>query len=97
MATSQHTEEPSMECALEQITDTEVKAEGGGDPLEGLGNQKIAEIYHRLSPEDRQLFWQYKAFHKLHFDLYGHDTPSHQLARGIIKKCSPGSLPKMPK
>ena len=85
MATSQRTEEESsMEHALEQIADIEVEAEGEDDPLEGLGNQQIAEIYHRLSPEDRQLFRQFKAFHKLHYDLYGHDAPSHQLARGII-------------
>ena len=91
MATSQHTEEePSMQLALEQIADIEVEAEGKGDPLEGLGNQQIAEIYHRLSPEDRQLFQQFKAFHKLHYDLYSHDAPSHQLARGIIKKMFSG-------
>ena len=64
-----------MERALEQIADIEVEAEGKGDLLEGLGNQQIAQIYHQLSPEDRQLFRQFKAFHKLHYDLYGHDTP----------------------
>ena len=92
MATSQRTEEeqPSMERALEQIADIEVEAEGKGDPLEGLGNQQIAEIYHQLSPEDRQLFRQFKSFHKLHYDLYGHDAPSHQLARGIIQKMFSG-------
>ena len=91
MATSQHTEEElSVECALEQIADIEVEEEGEGDPLEGLGNQQIAEIYHRLSPEDRQLFRQFKAFHKLHYDLYGHDAPSHQLAKGIIQKMFSG-------
>ena len=92
MATSQHTEEeqPSVECALEQIADIEVEAEGKGNPLEGLGNQQIAEIYHQLSPEDRRLFRQFKAFHKLHYDLYGHDAPSHQLARGIIQKMFSG-------
>ena len=87
MVTSQRTEEePSVERALEQIADIEVEEEGEGNPLEGLGNQQIAEIYHRLSPEDRQLFRQFKAFHKLHYDLYGHDALSHQLARGIIQK-----------
>ena len=79
-----------MERALEQIADIEVEAEGEDDPLEGLGNQQIAEIYRRLSPEDRQLFGQFKAFHKLHYDLYGHDTPSHQLARGIIQQMFSG-------
>ena len=91
MATSQRTEqEPSVERALEQIADIEVEAEGEGNPLEGLGNQQIAEIYRRLSPEDRQLFQQFKAFHKLHYDLYSHDAPSHQLARGIIKEMFSG-------
>ena len=47
MATSQRTEEePSVERALEQIADIEVEAEDEGDPLEGLGNQQVAEIYH---------------------------------------------------
>ena len=87
MARSQRTEEePSVERALEQIADIEVEEEGEGDPVEGLENQQIAEIYHQLSPGDRQLFRQFKAFHKLHYDLYGHGTPSHQLARGIIQK-----------
>ena len=91
MATSQCTEEESsVERALEQIADIEVEAEGEDDPLEGLGNQQIAEIYRRLSPEDRQLFRQFKAFHKLHYDLYGHDAPSHQLVRGIIQQMFSG-------
>ena len=92
MATSQPTreEQPSVERALEQIEGIEVEAEGDGDPLEGLGNQQIAKIYHQLSPEDRQLFRQFKAFHKLHYDLYGHDAPSYQLARGIIQKMFSG-------
>ena len=76
MATSKQVEpEPSVESAVQQITGIEV---------EGLGNKQIAEIYHKLSPENRQLFRQFKSFHKLHYDLYGHDAPSHQLARGII-------------
>ena len=91
MAASQCTEqEPSVERALEQIADIEVEAEGKGDPLEGLGNKQIAEIYHQLSPEDRQLFRQFKSFHKLHYDLYRHDAPSHQLTRGIIKEMFSG-------
>ena len=83
MATSKQVEpEPSVESALQQITGIEV--EGEGDPLEGLGNKQIAEIYHKLSPKDRELFRQFKSFHKLHYDLYSHDAPSHQLTRGII-------------
>ena len=91
MATSKQVEpEPSVESALQQIADIEVEDEGEGDPLEGLGNKHIAEIYHKLSPEDRQLFRQFKAFHKLHYNLYGHDAPSHQLARGIVKEMFAG-------
>ena len=89
MATSQR-EQPSVERALEQIADIEVEEEGESDPLEGLGNQEIAKIYHQLSPEDRQLFRQFKAFHKLHYDLYGHDAPSYQLTRGIVQNMFPG-------
>ena len=79
-----------MESAVQQITGIEVEGEGEGDPLEGLGNKQIEEIYHKLSPEDRQLFRQFKSFHKLHYDLYGHDAPSHQLARGIIQRMFSG-------
>ena len=89
MATSQR-DQPSVERALEQIADIEVEEEGESDPLEGLGNQEIAKIYHQLSPEDRQLFRQFKAFHKLHYDLYGHDAPSYQLTRGIVQNMFPG-------
>ena len=93
MATSKQVEsEPSVERALQQIADIEVEGEGEGegDPLEGLGNKQIAEIYYKLSPEDRQLFRQFKSFHKLHYDLYGHDAPSHQLARGIVQEMFSG-------
>ena len=77
MATSKQVEpEPSVESAVQQITGIEVEGEDEGDPLEGLGNKQIAEIYHKLSPKDRQLFRQFKSFHKLHYDLYGHDAPS---------------------
>ena len=54
MAASQR-EQPSVEQALEQIANIEVEEEGESDPLECLGNQEIAKIYHQLSPEDRQL------------------------------------------
>ena len=61
MAMSKQVEpEPSMESALQQIASIKVKGEGEGDPLEGLDNKQIAEIYHKLSPEDRQLFRQFK-------------------------------------
>ena len=91
MATSKQVEpEPSMESTLQQIAGIEVEGEGEGDPLEGLGNKQIAEIYYKLSLEDRQLFRQFKSFHKLHYNLYGHDAPSHQLARGIIREMFSG-------
>ena len=91
MATSKQVEpELSIESAVQQITGIEVEGKGEGDPLEGLGNKQIAEIYHKLSLEDRQLFRQFKSFHKLHYDLYGHDASSHQLARGIIQRMFSG-------
>ena len=89
MAASQR-EQPSVEQALEQIADIEVEEEGESDPLECLGNQEIAKIYHQLSPEDEQLFRQFKALHKLHYDLYGLDAPSYQLTRGLIQNMFSG-------
>ena len=32
-----------------------------------------------MKPEDRRLFRQFKSFHKLYFNLHGHDVPSHHL------------------
>ena len=91
MATSTQVEsEPSMECALQQIANIQMEGESKGDPLEGLGNKEIAEIYNRLTPSDRQLFRQFKRFHKLHYKLYGHDAPSYQLACGIIQEMFSG-------
>ena len=90
MATSMQVEpEPSVECALQQISNIEVEGEEE-DPLEGLGNKEIAEIYKKLTPEDRQLFRQFKKFHKLHYELYDHDTPSYKLARGIVNEMFSG-------
>ena len=94
MATSMQVEaEPSVERALQQISNIEVEGEGE-DPLEGLGNKEIAEIYKKLTPEDRQLFRQFKKFHKLHYELYGHDVPSYQLACGIITEMFSGITAK---
>ena len=45
------------------------------DPLEGLGNAQIAEIYHRMTPEDQRLFRQFKRFHKQYYETHGHDAP----------------------
>ena len=39
-----------------------------------------------MKPEDCQLFRQFKSFHKLYYNLHGHDTPSHHLARGIVSQ-----------
>ena len=59
------------------------------DPLEGMGNAQIAEVYHRMKPEDQRLFRQFKRFHKLYYETHGHDAPSHQLTRGIIQQMFP--------
>ena len=44
----------------------------------------------KMKPEDCCLFRQFKSFHKLHYDLHGHDAPSHRLARGIIREMFSG-------
>ena len=49
-----------------------------------MNNAQVTEIYYKMKPEHRRLFRQFKSFHKLHYDLHGHDGPSHHLARGII-------------
>ena len=94
MATSQPTEmqvegEISMEEAVKELLEIEVE-EDKGDPFEGMNNDQIAEIYHKMKPEDRCLFRQFKSFHKLHFNVHGHDAPSHHLARGLIREIFSG-------
>ena len=71
------------------MVDSEVE-EDEGDPFEGMNNAQIAEIYHKMKPEDQRLFRQFKRFHKLHYATHGHDAPSHQLARGIIQEIFSG-------
>ena len=93
MATSQATEmqaegEINVDEAVKEIL-AEMEA-GEQDPLEGLGNTQIAEIYHRMTPEDQRLFRQFKKFHKQYYETHGHDAPSHQLTRGIIQQMFPG-------
>ena len=93
MATSQPTEiqaegEINVDEAVKEIL-AEMEAEEQ-DPLEGLGNIQIAEIYHRMTPEDQRLFRQFKRFHKQYYETHGHDAPSHQLTRGIIQQMFPG-------
>ena len=93
MATSQPTEiqaegEIDVNEAVKEIL-AEMEAEEQ-DPLEGMGNAKIAEIYHRMMPEDQHLFRQFKRFHKQYYETHGHDAPSHQLTHGIVQQMFPG-------
>ena len=93
MATSQPTEiqaegEIDVNEAVKEIL-AEMEAEEQ-DPLEGMGNAQIAEIYHRMTPEDQRLFRQFKKFHKQYYETHGHDAPSHQLTRGIVQQMFPG-------
>ena len=93
MATSQPTEtqvegEIDVDEAVKEIL-TEMEAEEQ-DPMEGMGNAQIAEIYHRMKPEDQRLFRQFKRFHKRYYETHGHDAPSHQLTRGIVQQMFPG-------
>ena len=93
MATSQPTEtqvegEIDVDEAVKEIL-AEMEAEEQ-DPIEGMGNAQIAEIYHRMKPEDQRLFRQFKRFHKRYYETHGHDAPSHQLTRGIIQQMFPG-------
>ena len=65
MATSQPTEiqaegEIDVDEAVKEIL-AEMEAEEQ-DPIEGMGNPQIAEIYHRMKPEDQRLFRQFKKF-----------------------------------
>ena len=83
MVTSKVGEEMSIEEAVQQVVNIEVE-EDEGDPFEGMNNAQIAEIYYKIKPEDQRLFRQFKRFYKLHYETDTHDTPSHQLTRGII-------------
>ena len=93
MATSHPVETPvesdvDIDEAVKQIL-AEMEAEEQ-DPLEGMGNAQIAEIYNRMTPEDQRLFRQFKRFHKRYYETHGHDAPSHQLTRGIVQHMFPG-------
>ena len=93
MATSHPFETPvegdvDVDEAVKQIlAEMEVEEQ---DPLEGMGNAQIAEIYRRMKPEDQRLFRQFKRFHKHYYETHGHDAPSHQLTRGIVQQMFPG-------
>ena len=94
MATSQTMEmqfegEVNVEEAVKEMLAAKVEAEEQ-DPIEGMGNAQIAEIYHRMNPGDRHLFRQFKRFHKLYYETHGHDAPTHQLTRGIVQQMFPG-------
>ena len=94
MATPQPTEmqvegKIGIEEAVKEMLEIEVE-EDKGDPFEGMNNAQVAEIYYKMKPEDRRLFRQFKSFHKLHYDIHGHDAPSHYLARGIIQEMLSG-------
>ena len=86
MATSQATEmqiegEVNVDEAVKEIL-AEAEAEEQ-DPIEGMGNAQITEIYHRMKPEDQRLFRQFKRFHKQYYETHGHDAPSHQMFSGL--------------
>ena len=92
MATSQPTEtqvegEIDVDEAVKEIL-AEMEAEEQ-DPLEGMGNAQIAEVYHRMKPEDQRLFRQFKRFHKHYYETHGHDAPSHQLTRVTVQQMFP--------
>ena len=92
MVTSHPVETPvegdvDVDEAVKQIlAEMEVEEQ---DPLEGMGNAQIAEIYHRMKPEDQRLFRQFKRFHKRYYETHGHDAPSHQLTHGIVQQMFP--------
>ena len=93
MATSQTTDmqvggEVSVDEAVKEMLAAKVEAEEQ-DPIEGMGNAQIAEVYNRMNPEDRRLFRQFKRFHKLYYETHWHDTPTHQLTRGILQQMFP--------
>ena len=71
MVTSQATEmqiegKVDMDEAVKEIL-AEVEAEEQ-DPIEGMGNAQVAEIYHWMKPEDQRLFRQFKRFHKQYYE-----------------------------
>ena len=93
MATSHPFETPvegdvDVDEAVKQVL-AEMEAEEQ-DPLEGMGNAQVAEIYHGMKPEDQRLFRQFKRFHKRYYETHGHDAPSHQLTHGIVQQMFSG-------
>ena len=93
MATSHPFETPvggdvDIDEAVGQIL-AEMEAEEQ-DPLEGMGNAQVVEIYHRMKPGDQRLFRQFKRFHGCYYGTHRHDAPSHQLTHGIVQQMFPG-------
>ena len=88
MATHQPAMQVDIEEAVREMLAVKVEAEER-DPFEGMGNAQVAEIYHRMKPEDQRLFRQFKRFHKQYYETHGHDAPSHQLTRGIVQQMFP--------
>ena len=93
MATSHPFETPvegdvDVDEAVKEIL-AEMEAEEQ-DPIEGMGNPQIVEIYHCMKPEDQRLFRQFKRFHKHYYETQGLDALSHQLTRGIVHQMFPG-------
>ena len=88
MATHQPAMQVDVEEAVREMLAVEVEAEEQ-DPFEGMGNAQVAEIYHRIKPEDQRLFRQFKRFHKQYYETHGHNAPSHQLTHGIIQQMFP--------
>ena len=78
-----------VEEAVKEMLEIELEEEEG-DPFEGMNNTQVAEIYYKMKPEDQCLFRQFKHFHLLDYETHRHDTPSHQLARGIIREMFSG-------
>ena len=91
MATHQPEMQIDIEEAVRETLAVEVEAEEQ-DPFEGMGNAQVAEIYHRMKPEDQRLFRQFERFHKQYYKTHGHDAPSHQLTHGIVQQMFPGLL-----
>ena len=83
--------EVSVDEAVKEMLAAEVEA-GEQDPIEGMGNAQIAEVYYRMNPEDERLFRQFKKFHKLYYETHGHNAPTHQLTHGIVQQMFPRLL-----
>ena len=60
--------EMSVQQAVKEIIEIEVE-EDVDDPLEGLTNAEISDIYKKLKPEDQRLFCQFKHFYKAYYIL----------------------------